>query len=247
VKLKLLVATVSLGVASLGALVVVGFLGVDQGTKPKPVAVIRSAMLASSTTVSSSRPPAHRTTPPAKPAIVHGVNQQLVARCIATGGNCEKTVPGLALCMEHYRVCNETAAARQATGNPIKQPATPSAALMTESEAVKRAGGGGGAVTGVGVEMLPYASISKIDPAFISPTTTSTREVWLVSVYLDRPITPSWSPPPGDPASNSATISSYTVVIDAETGVETDYCYFGLVPAGTTDPNARTTVPPASR
>jgi hypothetical protein len=184
------------------------------------------------------------------PLVVHGVNQELLASCISAGRNCLKTVPGLAQCMIHYRVCNEavvhpTAGVRV---NPLTERATPGAAPLSESQAVSMAGGDGENVTGVGADMVPYSSIAEMDPAFVSPTATSTRLVWIVSVYLSRPmknlnITP---PRPFRSAGSSAGtqgVSSYTVIIDAQTGIETDFCLAGIVPAGTTDTDAQRTVP----
>ena len=49
-----------------------------------------------------------------------------------------------------------------------------------------------------------------------------TRMVWIVTLYLPAPEESSWAPPPGIGAASE--FSSATIVIDAATGTETDWC-----------------------
>ncbi len=173
--------------------------------------------------------------------IYHGVNQNVLQACLSAGGPCIRSVPGLAACMRTYHACNRRARQTMSHGNPLLQPATPGAPLMSEAQAIHEAAGFGPNVAGTGSEMMPYSSVSQVDPTLVGPMATSTREVWVVSVYFKQATVAGDSQlPSGDLPS---AIEGYTVVIDAETGVETDYGLSPDLPIGMTDRDAPRRVP----
>ena len=96
-------------------------------------------------------------------------------------------------------------------------------ALMTESQAIAAVGWQPGEQ--VGAQEMTYEQASSAYPdlageAFIDPT----RLVWIVTLYFPAPVESSWAPPPGIGATTLPDFSSATIVIDAATGTEKDWC-----------------------
>jgi len=92
--------------------------------------------------------------------------------------------------------------------------------LLTESQAIAPVGWQGDEQ--VGAQEMTYGHADSAYPdlageAFIDPT----RPVWIVTLYFPAPVASSWAAPSGAALPDS---SSATIVIDAATGTETDWC-----------------------
>lgn len=127
-------------------------------------------------------------------------------------------------CEEMRIVCNQAAWRRL----PMRSPDPLSATTMTEQQAIAEVGWKSG--MGVGASEMSYGQASKAYPSlaadsFVDPT----RTVWVVTVYYSQAMSSaSYSPPQAAPTS----YSSATVIIDAASGNETDWCLgCSMIPA----------------
>jgi len=121
-------------------------------------------------------------------------------------------------CELTHKVCNR--AAWRAL--PMRGPDPAGATLMTESQAINAVGWQSD--DKVGAQEMTYGQAMSAYPglageAFIEKT----RMVWIVTLYLPAPEQSSWAAPPSFGAAASE-FSSATIVIDAATGTETDWC-----------------------
>ncbi len=119
-------------------------------------------------------------------------------------------------CERRQKICNR--AAWRAL--PLRSPDGAGAALMTEAQAIAAVGWRNGDKVGAhlmtyGQAMASYPSLAAED--FID----SARQVWVITLYYPSP-----EPNPGSaPAGVTLPmISSATIVLDAATGTETDWC-----------------------
>jgi len=121
-------------------------------------------------------------------------------------------------CERAHKICNR--AAWRAL--PMRAPDATGTTLMTESQAIAAVGWQSG--DQVGAQQMTYGQAASAYPdlageAFIGKS----RVVWVITLYFPTPVQSSWAPPPGIGAASSG-FSSATIVIDAATGTETDWC-----------------------
>ena len=123
----------------------------------------------------------------------------------------------LLACERVKNICNRTAWRRL----PLRQPDANGAALLTEAQAIAEVGWQSG--DSVGALQMTYGQAATAYPGLASSNVTApSRVVWVVTLQLAQPVPGnSLSLPPGQPV---PMISAFTVVIDAVTGNETDWC-----------------------
>jgi len=126
-------------------------------------------------------------------------------------------------CERTHRICNRAAWRTL----PMRAPDAAGATLMTESQAIAAVGWKSG--DHVGAQAMTYGQAMSAYPDLASEDfIDTTRLVWIVTLYFPAPVPSSWAPPPGSTTPpGSATLpdfSSATIVIDAATGTETDWC-----------------------
>jgi hypothetical protein len=120
-------------------------------------------------------------------------------------------------CELRHKICNR--AAWRAL--PMREPDAAGTTLMTESQAIAAVGWQSG--DQVGAQEMTYGQATSAYPDLAGEDfIDQTREVWIVTLYLPAPEASSWVPPPANGA--PAEFSSATIVIDAATGTETDWC-----------------------
>ncbi len=154
--------------------------------------------------------------------VYNGVNQDQLQQCIASGGNCLQTVPGLAACMAAGESCNDSSMGPVA----LTQPDTASTTLMTESQAENESGAT--ASTPVLAESMTFAQVGNLDSELGDPQSDQSRTAWVVTVEPSTPVTAPYQLPGNNV---TTTYNVYTVVIDAGTSIETGYC-LGCDPLG---------------
>ncbi len=160
------------------------------------------------------------------PDVFHGVNQVALAHCIAQGHNCAATVPGLAHCMKHYRVCNKAGATTVQSGSTnLSRPVAAGSSLKTKAQAEK-----GWAQQGTITQSLltTYGALHRALPSLaaillINPT----RPVWVITVHLSSPQLFQGPQPSGV---GPEYFNWVRVVIDAASGVMTDESTYGTTP-----------------
>jgi hypothetical protein len=119
-------------------------------------------------------------------------------------------------CERTHKICNR--AAWRAL--PMRAPDGAGATLLTESQAIAAVGWQSG--DQVGAQEMTYGQAMSAYPGIVSEDfIDQSRAVWVITLYYPAPVQSSWTAPTGAqlPASSSATI-----VIDAATGTETDWC-----------------------
>ena len=95
-----------------------------------------------------------------------------------------------------------------------------SAKLMTRSQAIAAVGYARGDL--VGARAMSYGQVEAAYPALASSTRIATsRKVWVVTLYFPHPIP---NPGSGPIGVTLPPISAATIVIDAASGTETDWC-----------------------
>src|SRR5262249_3690612 len=119
-------------------------------------------------------------------------------------------------CELTHKVCNR--AAWRAL--PMRGPDAAGAPLMTESQAIIAVGWQSG--DQVGAQEMTYGQATSAYPDLAGEDfIDQTREVWIVTLYFPAPVPNTWAPVTG---AAPADFSSATIVIDAATGTETDWC-----------------------
>ena len=119
-------------------------------------------------------------------------------------------------CELTHKVCNR--AAWRAL--PMRGPDAAGATLMTESQAIAAVGWQSG--DQVGAQEMTYGQATSAYPDLAGEDfIDQTREVWIVTLYFPAPVPNTWAPVTG---AAPADFSSATIVIDAATGTETDWC-----------------------
>ncbi len=163
---------------------------------------------------------------PAAADVFHGVNQAALARCLARQQNCAATVPGLAHCMKHYLVCNQSPArAAPNLGANLSVPVAAGTPPITKAEAEK-----GLAAEGTITQALltTYGAIHRALPSLAaSDIINPTRPVWVITVHYPSPQLFQGSQPSGLP---SEYFNWYRQVVDAASGVMTDDAMYGNTP-----------------
>ena len=105
---------------------------------------------------------------------------------------------------------------------PFDRPAAPGTALLTEQQVVARPAWRGDIVR---ARLMTYGQAARAFPALAADSgiVAQSRLVWVLTVYLPRPVTidPGWGPPS---APTTMTISAMSEVVDAATGTVTDEC-----------------------
>lgn len=150
------------------------------------------------------------------PDVFHGVNQVALAQCIAQHQNCAATVPGLARCMKHYRVCNQAGAATVLSGG---------AALESKAQAEK-----GWAQQGTITQALltTYGALHRALPSLAASLVINpTCPVWVITVHYSSPQLFQGPQPSG---SGPEYFTWVRVVLDAASGVMTDESMYGTTP-----------------
>jgi hypothetical protein len=93
---------------------------------------------------------------------------------------------------------------------------------MTETQAIAAVGWQGG--DQVGAQEMTYGQATSAYPDLAGENfIDQSRQVWIVTLYFPAPVESSWASPPGIGAA-PPDYSSATIVIDAATGTETDWC-----------------------
>lgn len=143
-------------------------------------------------------------------------------------GDSSVTVPA---CGRPHYVCNR----RAWQAMPLGKPDAAGATLMTESQAISDAGWQSGGQ--VGAQEMTYGQAMNAYPSVAGENfIDQTRPVWIVTLYYPTSIPNPGSAPAGVTLPN---VSSVTIVIDAATGVETDWCAgCSTVPASATAAHA---------
>jgi hypothetical protein len=116
------------------------------------------------------------------------------------------------------QVCNP--AARD--GFPLDHPMAPGARVLTLQQAVAEQGWTGDIVR---ARLMTYGQAAEAFPALAASRVAPSREVWVLTRYFAKPVTMPFAGgygPPGEPA--TIQVSAVSVVIDATTGTETDWC-----------------------
>lgn len=150
--------------------------------------------------------------------VYDGVNQAQLQRCLAAGGDCLKTVPGLVQCLRTYHVCNQAAASR----GPWSRPVAPGTPLLTAAQALGSVGVPNATVKRDTVRLTTYGALRRADPALAAQLTiAASRPVYLIQVWYRHPILSNIPAPNGADSIWYITRSAY--VVDAATGQVTDW------------------------
>ena len=158
--------------------------------------------------------------------VFHGVNQQVLARCLAGHQNCATTVPGLAHCMQRHRVCNQAAARQTVPSGANLARSVPAGARLLSKVAAEKGWAAQGTITAA--ILTTYGAVHHALPALAgSVIINPTRPVWVITVHFTHPglfqgYRPSGAPP--------AYVDWARVVVDAATGTMTDEGLHGTAP-----------------
>jgi hypothetical protein len=134
-------------------------------------------------------------------------------------------------CERTHRICNK--AAWRAL--PLRTQDASGASLMTESQAIAAVGWQSG--DQVGAQEMTYGQAQAAYPSLASESfIDQTREVWVITLYYPTAVANPGSAPEG---ATLPPISSATIVLDAATGTETDWCAgCSTIPASTSAAHA---------
>jgi hypothetical protein len=145
-------------------------------------------------------------------------------------------------CERTQKICNR--AAWRAL--PMRTPDAAGSTLMTETQAIAAVGWQRG--DQVGAQEMTYGQATSAYPDLAGEEfIDQARVVWVITLYFPTPVQSSWAPPPGFGAASSD-FSSATIVIDAATGTETDWCEgCSTIPASAAALTAASASQPAAR
>ena len=118
--------------------------------------------------------------------VFHGVNQQVLARCLAGHQNCATTVPGLAHCMQRHRVCNQAAARQTVPSGANLARSVPAGARLLSKVAAEKGWAAQGTITAA--ILTTYGAVHHALPALAgSVIINPTRPVWVITVRFTHP------------------------------------------------------------
>lgn len=162
-------------------------------------------------------------TPTTIPALINGVNQTDLQACIASGGDCPDTIPGLKACMSAHLICNWSAYRDLQANNPVAQSDPGVALTKSDAEAIahriaKTSSTPAAADTApTYARLMRYGDVLAATGNAPSAVVNPDRQVWVVTV--EAPITTD-----GSPSVAPVTVNAYTAVLDAQTGKAIDVC-----------------------
>lgn len=199
------VIAVFLGVIVLGAAVT----GCGSGAAPRSVAVKSPSPEAAATP--------QTTNATASADLYNGVSQSALKACLANGGNCESTVPGLAACVAAELQCNR--AASEQRQQALRQAAVPLTKSTAESLAVGMSADPNKASVASTVTEA-YSQLSAGSAGNLSATEPAGATVWVVlvngSIMTD-----------GSPGRPARLVNQYGVVFDTSTHSPIEVCLGG--------------------
>ena len=173
------------------------------------------------------------------PDVYNGVNQTDLAQCIAAGGNCLATVPGLAQCMQARLNCND-GSAEVVPG--VAESALPASGgeQLTESQAIAELGWPAASVAG---ELVTYGQLKVMMPSLAASASSSfCHPIWSGPAITNRqassllPASEGFEPPTGGSSTGSKTFTTESALVDASSGVITDVCFGCAVVAQSATP-----------